>query len=162
MSPVLRWLLGGALVAVLGVAGCCGFGAWRFNKAVKEAEKEMVKAQANAEAQRKARTVMVSAEQLLKEFRDDPDAADKKYKDKCLEISGVVERNGMDGVDTPFVILHAGDENAKIKIECFFDIADEDEENVVKRLRKGQTVTLRGEYEGRVSNVQIRECVLVK
>ena len=56
---------------------------------------------------------------------------------------------------------HAGDENTKLKIECFFDSADPKDERQIKRLEKGQTITVRGEYDGRISNLQIRECVLV-
>ncbi|MCI0700985.1 MAG: hypothetical protein L0241_07875 [Planctomycetia bacterium] len=64
-----------------------------------------------------------------------------------------MERVGKDRDDIPFVILHAGDENAKLKIECFFDDADEEEEGQIERLDKGQTITVRGEYGGRVSNL---------
>jgi hypothetical protein len=162
MSPVARWVLGVTVVVMLGVGGCCGLGAWRFNRAVKDVEKQMEQAKADAEAHRKARTVVVSATQLLQEFQNDAAAADKKYKGKYLEISGVVERSGQDGSGIPFVILHAGDENAKLKIECFFELAEEEDENRIEGLRKGQAITVRGEYEGRVSNLQVRDCVLVK
>ena len=110
---------------------------------------------------RKAQTVVISAGRLLREFRDNPDA-DQKYRSKELEITGIVERSGRDGTDTPFVILHAGDEGARLKIECFFDAADQQDERRIEQLSMGQEVTVRGEYEGRVSNLQIRECVLLK
>ena len=92
----------------------------------------------------------------------DPAAADKKYAGKYLEVTGVVERTGRGQGDTPFVILHAGDAEAKVKVECFFDLFDRGDPARVRRLAPGQTVTIRGEYEGRVSNVQLRECALVK
>jgi len=56
------------------------------------------------------------------------------------------------------VILHGGDEQAPLKIECFF-YGDEDNLN---RLGKGQALTVGGEYAGRVSHVQLRGCVIVK
>jgi hypothetical protein len=55
-----------------------------------------------------------------------------------------------------------GIETAKLKIECFFDLAEKKDEVRIKRLGKGQPITVRGEYDGQVSNVQLRECVLVE
>jgi hypothetical protein len=162
LSPVLKWVLGGMAVAALVVAGCCGLGMWRLGTVVEDARKEMERAQAAAEADRKARTVAVAAADLLREFQVDPAAADRKFAGKYLELTGVVERVGGDRDDTPFVILHAGDETAKVKVECFFDLADQADEARIRRLDKGQAVTVRGEYDGQVSNVQVRECELVK
>lgn len=162
LSPVLKWVLGGVVVAALAVVGCCGLGMWRLGTVVEEARKEMERAQEAAEADRKARTVAIAAADLLREFRDDPAAADRKFAGKYLELTGVVERVGGDRDETPFVILHAGDETAKVKVECFFDYTNQPEEARIRRLDKGQAVTVRGEYDGQVSNVQVRECVLVK
>ena len=86
----------------------------------------------------------------------------QKYKGKYLEIFGFVERVGMDGDDMLFIVMNANDEKAPIKIECFFDSANREEEAQIKRLRKSQTITVRGEYNGRVSNLHIRDCVLVR
>jgi hypothetical protein len=41
-------------------------------------------------------------------------------------------------------------------------MAGPQDEARVKRLGKGQTITVRGEYDGQVSNVQLRDCVRVK
>ncbi len=95
------------------------------------------------------------------EFQNNP-AADRNYKGKYLEISGVVERSGLDGDNIPFVILHAGDDRAALKIECFFDLADDDDEAEILRLRRGQAVTVRGDYNGLVSNLKVRDAVLVR
>jgi hypothetical protein len=165
----LQWVIGGFIAVVLLFGGCCGVGMWRLANGVRDAQRMMGKdlqkmieeAKAKAEAERRARMVVVPAAQLLEEFQNDP-AADRKYRGKYLEIVGVVERGGNDGNGTPFVILHAGDENARIKIECFFDLEDEEDELHIKRLEKGRTITVRGEYDGMVSNLKVRECVLAK
>lgn len=162
LPSVLRWILGVVVVAALCVAGCCGLGMWRLTTVFKDAQKMMEQAEADAETDRQARTMVVSATDLLQEFGNDPASADREYAGKYLEISGVVERSGWGRHERPFVILTGGDENAKIKIECFFDLADKNDEAQIKRLDKGQSITLRGEYDGQVSNVQVRECVLVE
>lgn len=159
----LRWVIAGGVAAVLGVGGCCGVGAWQVNRAARDFQQEMEQERAQMEAERKARTVAVPAADLLREFAADPKAADRRYRGKCLEVSGVVERVGTDGDDFPFAVVHAGDPAAPIKLECFFDFFEEDaDEARVKKLKPGQAVTVRGEYDGRVSHVRLRECRLVK
>ena len=116
---------------------------------------------AEREAEQRARMVVVPAKQLIQEFQNESRAADRKYRGKYLEISGVVERQGIDGDEISFVIMHGGDEQYKIKIECIFDDTNAEDEVGLSRLRQGQTITVRGEYNGRVSNVKIGECVLV-
>jgi hypothetical protein len=143
------------------MVGCCGLGMWRLGTVFQHAQKQMEQAMAEAEANRRARTVVVSAGDLLQEFVNDPASADRKYAGKYLEVSGVVERSGWGRHESPFVILTGGDANAKLKIECFFDLASKNDEAQIKRLDKGQSITVRGEYDGQVSNVQVRECVLV-
>jgi hypothetical protein len=149
-----------AIVVSLCIAGWF-LGFWRQGPVDKDLQRAMERAKADVDAIRKARTVVVPAAQLLQEFLNDA-GADKRYKGKYLEISGVVERVGRDRDDVPFVIVHAGDEKAAIKIECFFDSADEEDEVRIDRIGKGQAVSVNGEYAGRVSNIQIRDCVLVR
>lgn len=162
---ILWWILGVLAVAGLSMVGCCGLGMWRLSTVFQDAQKEMVKAmekaKADMEAERQARSVTVAATDLVQEFGKDPAAADQKYAGKYLEITGVVERTGRGRHDALFVILTGADEKAKIKIECFFDLADKQTQAQIKRLGKGQSITVRGEYDGQVSNVQVRECVLV-
>jgi tRNA_anti-like len=163
MPPALKWILGAAVIAVLGVSGCCGLGMWRMGNLVQDAQKEWERAQAAKEADRQARTVVVNATELLQEFQKDAAAADRKYSGKYLEITGVVERTGRDRYHVLYVVLHGGDDNAKVKIECYFDVVyQQQDEARIKRLGKGQEITVRGEYDGQVSNLQLRESVLVK
>jgi hypothetical protein len=154
------------VIAVVVVAGLLVAGYWALGVrsrglAADNSKKAIERAKADVEANRRSRTVVVTAAQLLQEFQSNPDS-DQKYKGKYLEISGFVERVGMNGDETPFVILHAGDEKVAVKIECFFDTANKEDEDQIKRLRKSQTITVRGEYNGRVSNLKVRDCVLVR
>jgi hypothetical protein len=105
--------------------------------------------------------VAISAARLVREFQNDPDA-DRKYKGKYLELTGTVERTGKDRDDTPYVVLSAGDDRGPLKIECFFDDADEAAAARVERLPKGQTVIVRSQYSGRISHLQVHDCVLVE
>src|SRR5262245_58127119 len=55
--PVVTWVLGGAVAVVLLVGGCCGIGMWRVGNALQNAQKDMEQFQAQAEADRRARTL---------------------------------------------------------------------------------------------------------
>ena len=170
MSPVVKGILLGVLVVVVLAAGCCGIGVWQFRQAVRDLQQQVADAQAQAEADRKARTVVVAAADLLKEFQKDPAAADAKYKGKYLELTGIVERIGKEREFTPFIILNAGDQKGdpkekgdpkpEVKVECFFEFAvgDKAYQARIDGLKKGQQIIVRGEYSGQVSNVQLRMC----
>src|SRR5262245_19643589 len=88
-TNLLWWVLGGTFVAARSGGGCCGI--WRLGKSIRDARNEVEREQVDVEADRRARTVVVTAAQLLHEFQKDREAADRKYTDKYLEISGVVE-----------------------------------------------------------------------
>ena len=135
---------------------------WWFGTETDEMQDELKRQQALMEAQRQARTVVVPALQLIQDFEAGVEDAERKYKGKYLELTGAVERSGGDENGAPFVILHGGNESAKFKVECFFDFVDEIGEVPILRLEKGRTITVRGEYGGRISHIQVRQCVLVK
>ena len=166
MSPVVKWVLVVVVSAVALTAGCCMFGGFWFRGMMKDAQQQMEQmqqAQAQQEADRLARMVVVSAAELLREFKEDEKAADEKYAGKYLELTGVVERTAGARRGTPYIVLHAGDEAAKVKIECHFDYLLPADEARFRRLRPGQTVTIRGEYEGQDGKggpVLVQECKL--
>jgi hypothetical protein len=162
MPPWLRWTLTAGVAVTVLVAGCCGLSVWRMGTAITDAQKAMLEAHEKMEAERKARTIVVTAAELLKEFEEDAAAADRKYMGKRLDVSGIVERSGNGGAGAHFLILHGADEKAELKLECFFDFLNPEDQGRLGRLNKGQTATVSGEYSGRVSHVQMRGCVLNK
>jgi tRNA_anti-like len=165
MGSAGTWLRVGVVLAVslvLGGGGCCAVNMWRISSVIGDPQKMMEQAKAAMEADRKARTVVVTAADLLQEFQEDAAAADRKYKGKCLKLTGIVERAGKGGHGIPFVILHAGDDEAPVKVECFFIFFDEDAKARSQQLVKGETVTVHGDYSGRVSHIQMHTCVLLK
>lgn len=159
-STVMWWVLGG-VGAVLAVGLVfCGLGLFWMGEAVKDAQKQMEQTQAAMKADQQARTVVVDAAVLLKEFEADGEAAHVKYDGKYLEITGTVDRVGEDRDDGWFVILSGGGKDAKVRAECYFDTFDEMQEARVRRLKPGDKVTIRGEYTGFVSTVRIHGCEL--
>src|SRR5262245_36687525 len=64
-NNLLKWIVTGAVVAMLGVGGFCGLAVWQMGKVFEDAQAEMQRFQAQQEADRRARTVVVAATDLL-------------------------------------------------------------------------------------------------
>jgi len=103
--------------------------------------------------------IKVSAVQLSEEYDANKIAADAKYKDKILEISGVVDSIGKDILDTPYVTLK-GREYSLFGVQCMFGRADEPE---LATLSKEEEVVLRGKVSGElIGNVMVRSCQIIE
>jgi len=97
--------------------------------------------------------IKITAVQLFAEYDANEIAADQKYEDKTLEVSGVILRIGKDILDDPFVTL-AG--NSVWGVQCMFT-----NDNQVVNLSPGQSITVRGTCDGSLVNVILRRCTVV-
>jgi uncharacterized protein (DUF1330 family) len=103
-----------------------------------------------------APTIRISARQLYADYEANEVAADQKYKGAILEVLGTVDTIGKDITNTIFVALK-GDQYFGV-VECMFS---DEYAGAAARLKKGQTVTIKGRCEGKMINIIIlRGCVL--
>lgn len=102
----------------------------------------------------------VTASKLTADYKDNEVAADAKYKDKLLEISGTVDTIGKDVLDTPYISFQTDNQYEIInRIQCMFgknDIA------ALSSVTKGQKITLRGTGGGKLGNIVVNGCTIVK
>ena len=92
----------------------------------------------------------ISATQLIKEYKNNAGAADKKYKDKELSVSGVVKEIGKETSGTPFLLLTGSSANETTGVYCtFFDNYD----SILAKLHIGQDVGITGICKGFNTNV---------
>jgi hypothetical protein len=111
--------------------------------------------------------VRVTAVQLYQEYQENEVAADEKYKDKILEISGVVDSVQKNDLGAIVVLLQGKKGSIVSHVQC--GLADtgvyggkHKAENAQKAatLRKGQQVTLRGKGMGRYGlDIATIDCV---
>ena len=101
--------------------------------------------------------VRTSASALDQEYYNDPQAADKKYRDKVLQVSGTVMRVEQDGSGQIAVILQ-GAQSRLSGIECQVNRTQMQE---VQQLRAGQQVIVKGYGAGKTIHVRLRGCLLV-
>ncbi|MEZ6126821.1 MAG: hypothetical protein R3C49_27205 [Planctomycetaceae bacterium] len=139
---VLLFMCCGVLGLV--IDGGSGTGTQRSRETIAEAPAESV--------------IQISANQLFAEYEANDIAADKKYKDQILEVSGSVGDISRDILDNIYVTLKTG-EYKLFSIQCFF--ADDFEDRAAE-LRPGQYLRIRGRCDGKFGNVMLKDCIIVE
>ncbi|MFA5000753.1 MAG: hypothetical protein WC531_00790 [Candidatus Paceibacterota bacterium] len=104
------------------------------SKKIASSAKEVVKPEA----------IKITATALAEAYKSNEVAADAKYKNKLVEVSGFVDSIGKDILDSPYITLSTGQYSVTF-IQCFFSKADEP---VLAKFSKGQSLRLEGEVSG--------------
>ncbi|MDC0719109.1 OB-fold protein [Nannocystis bainbridge] len=99
----------------------------------------------------------VTARELFEAYEKNEIAADNRFKDKLLEVSGKVDNVGKDLLDTPYVALSTGGKFDILGVQAFFDDASLPK---LANLSKGQDVTVACRCDGKFGNVMLKECTL--
>jgi hypothetical protein len=104
-------------------------------------------------------TMVVTVEELYSAYSADEVAADTKFTDKTLRVTGVVDRITVNDVqDIYYIILASAEKKERWNVRCTFDRKYGAQLN---RLATGQTVMAQGEYGGYKVNIIMKDCVLV-
>ena len=99
--------------------------------------------------------VAISSEVLMDDFHQDEDAANKKYKEKVIEVDGVVkEVTFLNNRNT--VILYGANNNSYI----LCDMASGQEE-AIKSLQPGQSVKVKGICKGFLKDAILLNCIVI-
>ena len=104
--------------------------------------------------------IEVTVEELYSTYRVNEVAADAKFTNKTLKVTGVVDRVVVIDIhDVYYIILTSAEKKAEWNIRCTFDKKHGPELN---RLTAGQTVTVQGKYDSYKINILMRDCALVR
>lgn len=107
----------------------------------------------------KTEIITINATKLVSDYEANTVAADSKYKDQIIEITGVIEDIGKDILDTPYVVLTGG-QSILDDVQCMFDKSDATQEEL-SILKKSQTLTVRGWVRGQtLGNVLVNNCFI--
>lgn len=98
--------------------------------------------------------IAITAGDLFAAYNENEVAANSKYKDKKLQITGTISNIGIDILDRVYITLDASE--TLYSVQCYF--ANSDEDAKVAELKKGDTITLIGVCEGISLNVTVKQC----
>jgi len=101
----------------------------------------------------------VTVQELCSAYKASNVAADAKYKGKILTVTGVVDSIGEDILHNPYIRLTSGGKHQACGARCVLDKKYEPE---LAQLTIGQTVTVQGKCDGRLMNVLMKDCALVR
>lgn len=102
--------------------------------------------------------IAITAEELLNSYKENEVSADNQYKNKVLEVSGVVKTVGKDIMDEPYVTLGTDNEFEIISVQCYFK--DPAELDKVANLKPGEEITIVGTCSGSSINVLLKKCII--
>lgn len=97
---------------------------------------------------------------LLDEYQTNEVAADQKYKDKFVKVSGKVKDIGKDILNNIYVCVNDGTDLTWEYAQCYF--SDQSEVDKVANLTVGDTITLYGKVGNFNLTLTIDRCVIVE
>ncbi|MFC1909580.1 hypothetical protein ACFLXD_07055, partial [Chloroflexota bacterium] len=136
--------------------------------AVAEAEPEVV-AEAEAEfeavvvadvgAETASGEIEITVEELGAAYQTDKVAANERFTDKILRVSGSVDRVVVrDSLDIYYVLLNGVAKKALWNVRGTFN---REEGASLRGLTKGQVVTVQGRCSGYERNILLKDCVVI-
>jgi len=103
--------------------------------------------------------IQLTVVELLSAYETDGAAADARFTNKILKITGVVDKiNVKDSLNIYSITLNSPKKTALLQgVRCVFD---KTYGNALNQLSSGQTVTVQGKYTGSMIDISLRECLL--
>ena len=93
---------------------------------------------------------VVSAAEMVADYAESESAGNEKYKGKVVLVTGVISTIYRGILQTPYVELEAG-------VRCNFS---DNEDAVMLKLKKGQTVLIKGQGDRLFLGVELRGCTV--
>jgi hypothetical protein len=155
-TKVLLIVLGSiAILGFLCVGGCVALMVYGAKQAAEKEERE----RRDAEDQKKT-PIVVPAEELIAEYKANEIAADTRFKNKWVRVSGTIKRIGKDIWDEEKIALHVGSAGFDpLDIKCLFG---PEHTNEVSKLKVGDTITILGRCRGNTLDINLVDCEFVK
>ena len=104
--------------------------------------------------------IEITVGELLSAYEKEGEAADAKFANKILKVTGIVNRIEVkDTLNIHYITLTDVEKTVLLEdVRCFFDRKHGPELN---RLTVGQRVTVQGKYDGSMINIRMGDCFLV-
>jgi len=97
----------------------------------------------------------LSSDELYNDYETNEVAADSKYRNAVVIVTGIISEIGRDFTDEPYITL--GGKNFTDGIKCSFP---KDSEGSIANLRKGKKVTVKGKVAGKPFYIELENCAI--
>ena len=115
--------------------------------------------QTNVEENKPNIMYYITATELLDEVKENGVAADSKYKDKVIQVTGKVGSINNDISGHSYVTLvHYEDIFSITTVQCYFDKKNIEQ---IVNLKPDEIITVYGTYKNRTLNVSLKNCQVV-
>lgn len=101
--------------------------------------------------------MQVGIQNLLSAYEDNEIGADNRYKDKLVQVTGIVDSVKKDILDNLYVTLGTGRQFQIPTVQAFFDDSMNEQ---LGQLSKGQQLTVVCRIDGLMMNVLAKECII--
>jgi len=131
---------------------------------VAEPEAELVaepepEAVPRSKRKRTSGAIEVTVEELNSAYEANRMAAEAKFANKILRVTGAVDKIVVrDHLDIRYILLAGAGKKGVWNVRCTFD---KEHVSQLRQLTAGQTVVVQGKYNGYERNILIGDCVLV-
>lgn len=103
-----------------------------------------------------AETINVTADELVKGYKENELAGDQKFKDKNLVVTGKIETIESGIADMPYIMLKAGGDMEFNKPQAHFNKEDT---AMLAKLKKGQAIKLQCIGNGEIGGMpMLKDC----
>jgi len=100
----------------------------------------------------------LTVDELIEAYEQDAPAADTRFLDKRLMVTGVVALVDVrETLDTPYVRLAGAEGDISRSVKCLFD---KKHAPALSQLEKGQTATVQGKFNGSLIAIRMIDCEL--
>jgi len=100
----------------------------------------------------------LTVDELIEAYDQDAPAADTRFLDKRLMVTGVVTLVDVrETLDTPYVRLAGAEGDISRSVKCLFD---KEHAPALSQLEKGQTATVQGKFNGSLIAIRMIDCAL--
>lgn len=103
--------------------------------------------------------IKVTALKIVSEYKENGVSADAKYKNKLIEVSGTVKTIDKDVLDTPYIALESYEYAIVDHVQCMFSKSSESE---LASVSKGQKIVLQGTVQGKLGNIIVNGCKIIR
>lgn len=103
--------------------------------------------------------IKVTASKMIADYKANEISADATYKGKLVAVSGSVGSIAKDIMDNPYITITNDATYSFESVQCVFSKSQEAE---LAGISKNQAIILQGRVSGKLGNVIVRECSIVK